>query len=158
VLARSDRGRLALRIEEVPAANILETTRRRFSARAAAAGRAIEVAPGALRIHADRPRIEQALTNLVDNAFRYGDGDLALAAERRDGGVELHVRDGGAGFPANFLPHAFERFARADQARSRGGTGLGLAIVAAIAHAHGGTAGARNKPSGGADVWIGLPA
>jgi hypothetical protein len=59
VLARSDRGRLALRIEEVPAANILETTRRRFSARAAAAGRAIEVAPGALRIHADRPRIEQ---------------------------------------------------------------------------------------------------
>ena len=72
--------------------------------------------------------------------------------------VELHVSDAGPGFPPEFLPHAFERFRRADTARSHGGTGLGLAIVKAIADAHGGSATARNANGGGADVWIELAA
>jgi len=67
------------------------------------------------------------------------------------------VRDDGPGFPPDFLDTAFERFTRADPARGRGGTGLGLAIVDVIARAHGGAAGARNRPTGGADVWISLP-
>jgi signal transduction histidine kinase len=66
------------------------------------------------------------------------------------------VRDEGPGFPPAFLPRAFERFTRADEARARGGTGLGLAIAAAIAAAHGGTAHAANGERG-ADVWISLP-
>ena len=70
--------------------------------------------------------------------------------------MELHVIDEGPGFPAEFLPRAFERFTRADEARSRGGSGLGLAIAAAVATAHGGSAQARNG-SLGADVWITLP-
>jgi signal transduction histidine kinase len=70
--------------------------------------------------------------------------------------VELHVRDEGPGFPPGFLPRAFERFTRADEARARGGTGLGLAITAAIAAAHGGSAHAANWRAG-ADVWIALP-
>ena len=61
------------------------------------------------------------------------------------------------GFPPEFLPHAFERFSRADQARSRGGAGLGLAIVDAIARAHGGTAQAENLAFGGVEVWLSLP-
>jgi signal transduction histidine kinase len=81
---------------------------------------------------------------------------VLFATEEKDV-VALHVRDGGPGFPAEFLPAAFERFTRGDPARSRGGAGLGLSIVAAIAAAHGGTAGARNLDAGGADVWIELP-
>jgi signal transduction histidine kinase len=72
----------------------------------------------------------------------------------------VEVRDHGPGFPPEFLPHAFERFQRADPARGRadGGAGLGLAIVATIAHAHHGTVAAGNHPSGGARVRIELPA
>jgi signal transduction histidine kinase len=110
-----------------------------------------------LTLTADRARIEQALANMVDNALRHGDGDVVLSAARDDGHVELHVRDRGPGFPADFLPSAFERFSRADEARSRGGTGLGLAITSAVARAHGGTAHATNREEGGADVWLELP-
>jgi two-component system OmpR family sensor kinase len=71
--------------------------------------------------------------------------------------VEFRVADSGPGFPPPFLAHAFERFARADEARGRGGTGLGLSIVAAIAAAHGGSAAAANRRDGGAEVTIRLP-
>jgi two-component system OmpR family sensor kinase len=67
------------------------------------------------------------------------------------------VIDGGPGFPPEFLPHAFERFGRADSSRGEGGSGLGLAIVEAIAVAHGGRARAANAAGGGADVWIEVP-
>jgi signal transduction histidine kinase len=158
VLARSDQGELELHVEQVPAGELLERAGRRFAGRAASAGRSIDVAPdGDLLVHVDEPRIEQALTNLVENALRHGAGEVVLAAEARDGSVELHVRDSGPGFPEGFLPSAFERFTRADRARSRGGAGLGLAIVAAIASAHGGEAAVRNRPGGGADAWIRLP-
>ena len=68
------------------------------------------------------------------------------------------MTDEGAGFPLQFLEHAFERFSRDDRGRERSGAGLGLAIVEAIAQAHGGEAHAANRPSGGADVWLVLPA
>ena len=65
-----------------------------------------------------------------------------LRAEANGGAVRLHVTDEGAGFPAEFLPVAFDRFSRADEARTSRGSGLGLAIVETIARAHGGSAGA----------------
>ena len=114
-------------------------------------------APEGLGLVADPLRLQQALGNLVDNALRHGGARVELSAERVNGSVELHVRDDGPGFPAQFVDDAFERFTRADAARGRGGAGLGLAIVAAIADAHGGAAGARNLPGGGADVWIAVP-
>jgi signal transduction histidine kinase len=98
-------------------------------------------------------RLERALDNMVENALRHGDGTVVLRAT----GAELHVLDEGSGFAPGFLGHAFERFSRADEAREGQGSGLGLAIVDAIALAHGGTAGAANRPCGGADVWIALP-
>jgi hypothetical protein len=80
-----------------------------------------------------------------------------LSAESNDGIVELHVTDEGGGFPPGFLDHAFERFARADQARGGGGgSGLGLSIVQMIAEAHGGSAHAANTARG-ADVWVVVP-
>ena len=111
-----------------------------------------------MRSYADRLRAEQALANLVDNALRYGEGAVEMAAEPSDGAVRLHVRDRGPGFDPALDGHAFERFTRGDRARSRGGTGLGLAIVDAIALSHGGRAAAGAREDGrGADVWIELP-
>jgi signal transduction histidine kinase len=158
-LARSDRGELALASGPVPAGELLDAVAGRFRVAARELGRAITVdAEPTARVLADPERVEQALSNLVDNALRYGDGAVRLSASARDGTVELHVRDSGDGFSEEFLPRAFERFTRSDPARSRGGAGLGLALANAIARAHGGTAGAANAPGGGADVWLALRA
>jgi two-component system, OmpR family, sensor kinase len=158
VIARLDQGRLPLRPTDLDAGDLLATVAVRFEARARATGRSVRVVddePTVVR--GDRLRLEQALGNLVDNALRHGAGDVLLAAPPRDGGVELHVTDAGPGLAPDFIDRAFERFARADGARSRGGAGLGLAIVAAIAASHGGSARAANLAAGGADVWIHLP-
>jgi len=79
-----------------------------------------------------------------------------LSVVRRGGRIELHVTDEGAGFAPGFAGRAFDRFSRADDARSPGGTGLGLAIVELITAAHGGSAGVSQREGGGADVWIAL--
>ena len=94
---------------------------------------------------------EQALTNMLDNAFRHGGGQVTLAASHSGGTVEFHVLDEGGGFPEAFLARAFERFSRADPTRPDG-NGLGLAIVESVALAHGGQAHAVNRSGGGADV------
>src|SRR5215210_5704315 len=158
VIARSDQGRLPVRPAELDARELLEGVVHRFAARARAEQRTLcaDNANG-LTLTADRARVEQALANMVDNALRHGRGDVVLSAGRDNAHTELHVRDDGPGFPVDFLPAAFERFSRADEARSRGGTGLGLAITAAVARAHGGEAHAANRDGGGADVWLELP-
>jgi two-component system OmpR family sensor kinase len=159
VIARSDQGRLPVRLAEVDAAEVLRAASRRFASRASERGVALEIrAPDDQRLVVDSLRLEQALGNLIDNGLRHGSGTLTLAVEPHGDRVEVHVRDDGPGFPDDFVADAFKRFTRADTARSRGGAGLGMAIVAAIAHGHGGTAHARNRPEGGADVWMDLPA
>jgi heavy metal sensor kinase len=157
VLARSDQGRLPLRRAPLSAAVILANVAERFRPEAENDGRSIEVdSPNGLEVVGDALRLEQALGNLVDNALRHGRGALLLRAVEFDGRVELHVTDEGGGFTPEFFAHAFERFSRADEARSGGGAGLGLAIVKVIAGAHGGSAHAANREGGGADVWVSL--
>jgi signal transduction histidine kinase len=158
VVARSEDGKLALALEPLPVSDLLATLGERFAARAEESGRrlVVEEAEGGV-IVGDRLRLEQALTNTVDNALRHGGGEVRIWARRSSRGIELHVGDRGPGLPPEFVHRAFERFSRADAARSSGGSGLGLAIVEAIAVAHGGRAGAANDPSGGADVWIEVP-
>jgi two-component system OmpR family sensor kinase len=158
LLARAEDGRLPVSIEEVPAHELLERTALRFESRARDAGREITVEPSEDTVKGDRLRLEQALGNLVDNALRHGGGNVTLHALRDTAEVELHVTDEGSGFPSGFLPRAFDRFARADEARSGGGgAGLGLSIVDVIARAHGGSAHAVNRESGGVDAWIAVP-
>ncbi len=158
VIARADQGRLPIRAETLDVADILETVAGRFARRAHDAGIPMSVeVPAGLTMRTDRLRVEQALSNLVDNALRHGAGPVELSALARDGRVELHVRDHGPAFPPELLQSAFERFTRADSGRGGGGTGLGLAIVQAIAEAHEGVARARNLEGTGADVWLELP-
>jgi signal transduction histidine kinase len=109
----------------------------------------------------DELRLRQALGNLLDNGLRAvpSGGRVSVVAERENGSLRLEVRDNGPGFPAEFLPVAFEAFSRPDAGRARpdGGAGLGLAIVAAVAQAHGGTVRAENLPGGGASVVVSIP-
>ena len=160
LVARSDAGRMDLDIRPVAARPLLEDITRRFRVRARENDRGLAVdAPDDAIVAADRPRVEQALSNLVDNALRHGAGTITLSAVTADGQVELHVTDEGDGFPATFVPHAFERFTRANRGRTGEGSGLGLAIVELIATAHGGQAGvADRRGRSGADVWMRLPA
>ena len=156
LLARAEEGRVPIRREPVDVSDVLETVAERFRPRAELEGRSVSVDPGdPLVVSADRLLLEQALGNLVDNAFHHGAGEIRLSAARRNGSAELHVSDSGSGFPAGFLPRAFEPFSRAQKADAEG-SGLGLAIVQTIADAHDGSARAANADRGGADVWITL--
>jgi signal transduction histidine kinase len=158
LLARADDDRFAIAPRNVPAATLLEQAADRARRQPAAAGKRITIdAAPETEVLADPARAGQAIDNLLTNALRYATASIRLSA--RNGGpfVELHVTDDGPGFPADFLPHAWERFARADSARTEDGTGLGLAIVRVIAEAHGGQAHAEDA-SPGADVWFTLPA
>ena len=117
--------------------------------------------PAGLRAEVDPDRIRQAVDNLLDNASRFAPAgsNIVMTARAVGSALVIEVADAGPGFPADFLPHAFERFRRPDggRARSDGGAGLGLAIVQAIAAAHGGSATAGNRPGGGATVRVCLP-
>ncbi len=158
VIARAEQGRLPLDKRRVEVGDVLGAVAARFASSAGGTGRAVAVeGSNGLKLDADPDRLEQALTNMVSNALRYGDGTVGLRALRQNGSVELHVVDEGAGFDPDFLPRAFERFSRADPARTRGGAGLGLSIVQVVAEAHGGHAYAANRERGGADVWLSIP-
>ena len=155
LLARADGGSLPLRPERLETDKLLAGVATRFELRARERGRRIAVEQPGLMVEGDQLRLEQALSNLVDNALRHGRGDVQLHAQEREGVVELHVTDQGNGLPEPFAARAFEPFAHGRHANGEG-SGLGLAIVAAIATAHGGAAEFRNR-DGAADAWIALP-
>ena len=157
LIARADQGALPIREERIGVDELFSAVADRFTRRARERGQELELRPASTSVSADPARVEQALANLVENALDHGAGRVDLFAVERDDIVELHVADSGAGFPDGFLERAFDRFSRADEARSAGGSGLGLSIVALIAQAHGGSVGAANRPHGGADVWLALP-
>jgi signal transduction histidine kinase len=157
-IAQTEQGELPVRLTTTDIGEVLHAVARRFARRAEAAGRAIEVnVELGLIAGVDRMRLDQALGNLLDNALRYGSGTVQLTAATRGDSVEIHVRDSGVGFAADFLGRAFERFSRVDASQRDGGSGLGLSIVEAIVRAHRGEAHAGNRESGGADVWLVLP-
>ena len=159
LIARADQGRLPVRPERLHASELLERVEARFATHAATLGRSLEVDVGDdPEVVADPARIEQAMGNLIANALEHGAGAVTVTARREGGLVELHVTDEGPGLPPGFAARAFDRFSRPDDGRSSGGTGLGLAIVDLIARAHGGEAHIANRPDGGTDSSISLPA
>jgi len=121
----------------------------------------LDLEPDLPHLEADRLRMEQVFNNLLDNALKYTPTGniITLGANRRGERVEMWVKDTGQGILSTDLPHIFERFYRADKARSRelGGTGLGLSIVKHIAQAHGGSVSADSVFGKGTTVRIYLP-
>jgi two-component system, OmpR family, sensor kinase len=109
----------------------------------------------------DRDRLKQALLNIVVNALQHtpSGGCVRVALDRVDGHAELRVSDTGEGIVAEDLARVFDRFYRADKARSRatGGAGLGLAIVKWIAEAHGGSVKVTSAPGQGSTFVLALP-
>lgn len=114
-----------------------------------------------LTINADRDRIEQVLVNLIDNAIKYTgeSGQIELSVAELGGEIRIAVKDSGIGIAKEHLGRIFERFYRADKARSReqGGTGLGLSIAKHIVLAHNGKISIESQPKRGTTVVVTLP-
>ena len=121
----------------------------------------VDLPPEALTLHADGTRLEEVLHNLLDNAMKFSreNGQIRLRVTRCGSNVILSVADDGIGIGKEHLPRIFERFYRADKARSRelGGTGLGLAIVKHIAQLHGGWVEADSEQGRGTTIRVVLP-
>ena len=121
----------------------------------------LEVPDNFPTVRADERRLEEVVHNLLDNAVKYShqNGHILIQAGAPDQEVVLSVRDEGVGIAANDLPRIFERFYRADRARSRelGGTGLGLSIVKHIAQLHGGRVEAESVVGQGTTIRVILP-
>jgi len=121
----------------------------------------LEVPDNFPTLRVDERRLEEVVHNLLDNAVKYShqNGRILIQAGAPDQEVVLSVRDEGVGIAANDLPRIFERFYRADRARSRelGGTGLGLSIVKHIAQLHGGRVEAESVVGQGTTIRVILP-
>jgi signal transduction histidine kinase len=170
-LARADEGEPLVKPQPTDVAVLLTSAARTFRSRAEELGVVLTVdVPDELPALADPAALRRAIDNVLSNALEHSraGGEIRLTAvasgplDGHSGGPLLvSVTDTGPGFPDDFLPHAFERFRRADAARRHGtghaGTGLGLAIVAEVAAAHGGQARAGNRAGGGASVELELP-
>ncbi len=116
--------------------------------------------PG-LEISADKSKIEQVLTNLINNAIKYNKekGFVRIYSEALADKIKIVVEDSGSGIPSKDIPRIFERFYRVDKARSRelGGTGLGLSIVKHIIELHSGSVGVQSTEGLGSKFWFTIP-
>jgi two-component system sensor histidine kinase BaeS len=176
-ISLAEGGHLPLERRTLDVRRVLDSSVAGFEARATVGSIKLSVnAPEGLLVEADPDRLRQVIGALIDNALRHTPegGEVVVAASAittqrgaasgqtgpQKPAVRIAVEDSGPGIPAESLPRIFERFYQADPSRSRGtGTsGLGLSIVRALAEAHGWRVGAENRSSGGARLWIELPA
>jgi len=164
-LARADEGRASLAVEQSDLREVVADV----SETAGMLGEdahirvATEIPSGPVLLPVDRHRIRELLLNLVTNAIKYtpAGGTIGLTLSDADGVVTVVVSDTGVGIAPGDLPHIFDRFWRADPARSRtgerAGTGLGLAITKWIAEAHGGSITVQSRPGRGTVFTVHLP-
>ena len=164
-LARADEGTAPLHREPVDLRTILEEARETGELLAEEAGVTMEVATPAepVIVPVDASRIRQLILNLLTNAVKYtpAGGSVRMQLGRADGRVTVTVADTGIGIAPGDLPHIFDRFWRADAARTRTGerpgAGLGLAICKWIAEAHGGRIDVVSRPGRGTTFTVTLP-
>ncbi|WP_329059514.1 HAMP domain-containing sensor histidine kinase [Amycolatopsis sp. NBC_01480] len=153
-VTRFDAGSAALALDDVDVAEAVGATLR-------ARGWAAEVAtelPSGVRARLDPRRLDVIVANLVGNALRHGAPPVTVRLSAEPDQLTIEVTDAGPGLDPDVLPHVFDRFYKADTARSRSeGSGLGLAIAWENAKLHGGTLTAANRPEGGAAFTVRLP-
>jgi signal transduction histidine kinase len=162
-LSQAEGGQLALDIREVDPRELLSATTERFQHRSEDAGISLvlvaEDAPE--RVAVDARRMEQALTNLVDNALRYtpAGGRVTLRSFAENGHARISVHNTGSVIPPEALPRVWDRFFRVDSSRSRadGNSGLGLAITREIVELHGGSVSVASSEEEGTEFVITLP-
>jgi two-component system phosphate regulon sensor histidine kinase PhoR len=160
-LSRIESGQVPLELKAVPAAALLLSAVERMRAQAERAGITILIdnAEDMTVLRADPTRLEQVLVNLIHNAIKFTrpGGEVILATENEADFVRFSVRDSGAGIPAEDLERIFERFYKADRARSGGGTGLGLSISRHLVEAHGGRIWAESTEGQGSTFYFTIP-
>ena len=164
-LARIDSRKLTLSRAPMSLAEVAEETAKSLKPLAEKQGIALSVeVRDPCHLEGDAERLRQVCYNLISNALKYTQegGEVHVCLERNGRDAVLTVRDTGIGISEEDLPHIFERFYRADKARSRagetGGTGLGLSIVRQIVRLHAGTVTVRSAPGEGTEFTVLLPA
>ena len=160
--ASMEAGRFQVAKAECPADAILHETLEVYTTQAESKAIRLEGTVAAdsseLTVLADRERVIQALSNLIDNAIKFSarEGVVRVTFRAGDGEALFQVDDDGAGIAVEHLPHVFDRFWKAEAGGKRG-AGLGLYIVKGIVEAHGGRIWAENKPGGGGRFSFTLP-
>jgi signal transduction histidine kinase len=152
-------GGILLSLEEISVGELLERVARKMEplARQGGGALAVRAEPGLPPVRGDEDKLEQVLTNLVENALKYAPGsEVGLEAWSGGGEVTLAVADGGAGVDPQERERIFGLFERGLKPKVRG-TGLGLFICKAIVEAHGGRIGVEAAPGGGARFYFTLP-
>jgi two-component system phosphate regulon sensor histidine kinase PhoR len=141
-LSRVESGQAPLRLAATPVADVIipPTDRLRPQARRAGLDLTIDLPAHLPQVLADAERAQMVVTNLVHNSVKFTapGGKITVSAKLQEAEIIVSVKDTGVGIPADDLSRIFERFYKADRARSGGGTGLGLAIAKHIVQGHGG--------------------
>lgn len=160
-LSRIESGKVPLQLKPITPDQLIRLAIERMSLQADRAGLEMKAScpadlPSAL---ADLDRMEQVLANLLHNAIKFTPpgGDITLSAHRENDRVVFQVADTGVGIAPADLERIFERFYKADRARSGGGTGLGLSIARHLVEAHGGRIWAESEPGKGSIFYFSLP-
>ena len=152
-------GRFALELEDFDLACIVREVAARFEPKALRAGSTLEVSAAApVLIRSDRLRVEQAITNVIDNAIKYGLGrPIHLSCGVDENGASISITDQGIGIDPLDQRRIFDRFERAVSDHSYGGLGLGLFITRTVAAALGGSVRVESQPGRGATFTLALP-
>jgi len=161
-LSRIESGQVPLQLKPTSPSQLLQSAADRMKAQAERAGLNlyVENSPDLPLIPADCSRLEQVLVNLIHNAIKFtpSGGEIRLFSKRNGKYVRFDVSDTGVGIDPDDLPRIFERFYKADRARSKsGGTGLGLSIARHIVEAHGGKIWAESEPEKGSTFYFTIP-
>lgn len=160
-LSRIESGKVPLQLKDVRPIDLLVSAKERLHLQAERAGLNLEiqVSPDLPLVLADPPRMVQVIVNLLHNSIKFtpSGGRVTLSAVQRNESVVFSVTDTGVGISTDDLPRIFERFYKADRARSGGGTGLGLAISRHLVEAHSGQIWAFSEEGRGSNFFFSLP-
>jgi two-component system phosphate regulon sensor histidine kinase PhoR len=160
-LSKIESGQVALELTPVEPHRLLNASAERMHLQAERArlSLGVEETGDVPRVRVDSGRLEQVLVNLIHNAVKFTPpgGNIVLSARGDGSSVIFSVKDSGVGIPQDDLPRIFERFYKADRARSGGGTGLGLSIARHIVEAHGGRIWAESREGQGSTFFFSIP-